>query len=226
MTSAKIKEPITPDVFITSNLSDRRSDFRVQTVFRVARVIAAEDEGLVRISNISDQGACLRILTSFPPSDRLTLQLADGLELEGRVVWKEANELGLQFDHSINCSDLLATLAAGTKAGSTRPVRLPVAATALTRSELGLRRVKLMDISQRGIKLVHDGSLTEGLNLTVTLLSGIDRRGIVRWAKGNIAGIMLLEPLSVEALGSAKNLLSPASPISGRAEPAEQGQQS
>lgn len=226
MTFAKIEEPFTSGAIITSELSDRRSDVRVQTVFRIGRVIAAADEGLVRIRNMSDQGVCLRIPASFPLSDRLKLQLADGVELGGRIVWKEMDELGLQFDRSISCSDLLATLAAGTRSGSTRPVRLPVATTALTRSELGLRAVKVIDISQRGIKIMHDGGLTEGLYLGVTLPSGIDRRGIVRWAKGNMAGIMLLEPLSVEALGSAKSLHYPPPPIQGLTEMSGRGRQS
>lgn len=226
MTFAKIEDPFTSDAIITSILSDRRSDVRMQTVFRVGRVIADADEGLARIRNMSDQGVCLKILASFPLSDSLTLQLADGVELAGRIVWKEMDELGLRFDQSISCSDLLATLAAGTRSGSTRPVRLPMATAALTRSELGLRTVKVMDISQRGIKLMHDGGLTEGLYISVTLPSGIDCRGIVRWAKGTMAGIMLLEPLSVEALGSAKRLHYPAPPFQGLTEMSGQGRQS
>lgn len=226
MTCAKTNNPVTSDANTISQLPDRRSDIRVQTVFRVARVIAAADEGLARIRNVSDQGARLKILTSFSLSERLTLQLVEGLELEGRIVWKEGNELGLQFDQAISCSDLLANLAAGTRSGTTRPVRLQVGTTALARSERGLRSVKVIDISQRGIKLVHDGSLTEGLHLKVCLPSGIECHGIVRWAKGDVAGVMLLEPLSVEALGSAKNLFCPPPPIQGWAETVGQGQQS
>ena len=191
---------------------ERRSDSRVQTIFRVARVITATDEGLARIRNMSDQGARLRMLISIPLWEDLILQLADGVELSGQVIWREGDEFGLKFDHPISCAELLVTLAAGARSGTTRPVRLPVATTALTRSECGLRRAKLIDISQRGLKLAHDGSLTEGLHLKVTLPSGLDRRGIVRWSKNSMAGIMLLEPLGFEALGSAQSLLLPSAP--------------
>lgn len=190
--------------------AERRSGPRVQTVFRVARVITATDEGLARIRNMSDEGARLRMLIPLPIADVLILQLVDGVELSGRVIWKDGDEFGLQFDHPIQCTDLLAGLADGARCGKTRPVRLSVATTALTRSERGLRCAKVVDISQRGLKLLHDGSLTRGLDLKITLASGLERRGIVRWTKDNLAGVMLLEPLSVEALGSARSLMNPS----------------
>lgn len=189
--------------------SDRRSDNRVQTVFRVARIIAASDQGLARIRNISNHGARLRVPIPVAPSDILTVELADGVELVGQVIWNESGDFGLQFGEPIDCAGLLASLAEGARSGTTRPVRLPVTTTALIRSERGLRCARIVDISQRGLKLAHDGSLTKGLHVKVTLSSGLDRRGIVRWAKDKIAGVMLLEPLSVEALGSVQNLVAP-----------------
>lgn len=212
MTSAESSKPHMPNQSESQQAPERRSTHRVQTVFRVARVITATDEGLVRVRNLSDLGARLRMLIALPLSDSLTLQLADTVELSGRVVWQEGHEFGLQFDHPISCSDLLATLAAGTRCGVIRPVRLPVATTALTRSERGLHRAEVIDISQRGLKLVHDGSMTEGMFIEVTLPSGLARRGVVRWTKGNVAGVMLLETMSVEALGSAKNLVHAGEP--------------
>lgn len=192
---------------------DRRLGDRIQTVFRVARVISASDEGLARIRNMSDHGACLRMELPVILSDHLILELVDGVELAGQVIWQHGNEFGVQFDQAIACDTLLAQLAAGARCGATRPVRLPVAATALARSERGLRSVTVIDISQRGLKLVHDGSLTAGLDLKVTLPSGLGRHGIVRWTRDDRAGVMLLEPLSVEALGSTQNLVQAAGPV-------------
>lgn len=197
------------DATVAPQPPDRRSDNRVQTVFRVARIIAASDQGLARIRNLSDHGARLRVSIPVAPTDILTVELADGVELVGQVVWNDSGEFGVQFGKPIDCAGLLATLAEGAKSGATRSVRLPVAATALVRSERGLRCARVVDISQRGLKLLHDGSLTEGAHVKITLLSGLDRRGIVRWAKDKMAGVMLLDPLSVEALGSAQNLVAP-----------------
>lgn len=200
--------------------SERRAGGRVQTVFRVARIIAASDHGLARIRNMSDHGVRLRVPIPVAPSDTLTVELADGVELLGQVVWNEGGEIGLQFGEPIDCAGLLAALAAGARCGATRPVRLPVATTALIRSERGLRCARIVDISQRGLKLQHDGRLTEGLHVKVTLLSGLDRVGIVRWGKDKLAGVMLLEYLSVETLGSARTLVAPPALMQWRSDPA------
>lgn len=209
MLSAKPSLHITSGNTDTPDSPDRRGADRVQTVFRVARVITALDEGLARIRNISDLGAGLRMPIPVDVSDALAVELADGVELRGHVIWVRDEEFGLRFDKPINCTELLAGLAVGARCGITRPVRLPVVATALARSERGLRKVHILDISQRGLKLMHDGSLTVGLRVQVTLPGGLDRQGIVRWTRGDRAGVMLLEPLSLETLGSARRLLKP-----------------
>lgn len=193
--------------------SERRSAERVQTVFRVARAIAASDEGLARIRNISDHGARVRMLLPLTLSDMLTLELADGVQLGGQVVWKTDDEFGLQFASPIRCEELLAGLAADARSGTGRPVRLPVVTTALIRSERGIRSARVVDMSQRGLKLVHNGILTEGRDLAITLPTGHERRAIVRWTRDHLAGLMLLEPLGFEALGSAKNLFRPLAPV-------------
>ncbi|WP_296719278.1 PilZ domain-containing protein [Erythrobacter sp.] len=199
---------------------DRRTDGRVQTVFRIARVITGTDEGLARITNLSDRGAGLRMMMPASLSESLTLEFADGVELRGHVVWQENEHLGLQFDQPIDCAHLLAVLAEGARLGSNRPVRLPLMVTALTRSEVGLRSAKVVDISLRGLKLEHDGSLTEGLDLKVTLPSGIERLGRVRWVRGDRAGVMLLQSLSLDALGSIQRLMrTPEPPVGLRQEP-------
>jgi hypothetical protein len=220
MTITNPGQPLALNSPIVPQLSDRRAGERVQTVFRVARIIAASDQGLARIRNMSDHGARLRVPIPVAPSDTLTVELADGVELVGQVVWNESGEFGLQFGEPIDCAGLLATLAAGARSGTTRPVRLPVATTALIRSERGLRCARIIDISQRGLKLLHDGSLTEGLLVKVTLSSGLDRLGTVRWARDKMAGVMLLEPLSVETLGSVQTLVAPPALLLQKSDPA------
>lgn len=190
----------------TSQDSDRRGVCRIQTVFRVGRIIADQNEGLVRIRNISDQGARLRLQIPVMLGDTLTLELAEDVTMTGHVVWTSGDNCGLQFDRHIDCGELLAKLAVCSERGTSRPVRLPVATSAVTRGENGLRVAVVTDISQRGMKLRHDGSVTKGLHLKITLPSGLARCGVVRWSQGDIAGVMLLEPFSAEELGSARNL--------------------
>lgn len=190
------------DVAPAPRMDRCRSDVRVRSVIRVARVITACSEGLALIRNLSDQGAGLRMLLPAMPTDRLTLELADHVQFQGKIIWKSGDDHGVQFDQRVDCCALLTSLAQDARLGKIRPVRLPVTSTTLIRSERGTHDVSLLDISQRGLKIAHDGRLHEGLEIQVTLPWGLDRRGIVRWTRENRAGVMLLEPLTVEMLGS------------------------
>ena len=182
----------------------RRAASRIQTIMRIGRVVTDRDEGLARIRNISDQGVSLRLLIPVMLGDILALELGEGLTVTGQVVWTSGSDCGLRFDQDIDCGEMLTRLAASSVQG--RPMRLSVATPALTRGENGLRQIEITDVSQRGIKLKHDGSFTEGLKIKITLPSGRERLGVVRWSKDNFAGVLLLEPFSAEDLGSTRNL--------------------
>jgi hypothetical protein len=62
------------------------------------------------------------------------------------------------------------------------------------------------DISQRGMKVTHDGRLRPGLSVRVILRCGANKAGIVRWANDTLAGLLLSEPFSVDDLGSKLSL--------------------
>ncbi|UZK67064.1 PilZ domain-containing protein [Sphingomonas sp. M1-B02] len=185
---------------------ERRSSNRVQTVFRVARVVTNTDQGLARVQNISDEGVRLRVHLPVLLGDTLALELAEGISINGDVVWSDGLDCGLRLQKEVDSAALLTRLAAQAREAASRPLRLPIITPALTRSAAGTRVVEIADISQRGMKLKHDGSFSEGLGVKITLPSGKERRGIVRWSHEMIAGVMLLEPFSVEDLGSASSL--------------------
>ncbi|TPG14666.1 PilZ domain-containing protein [Sphingomonas koreensis] len=185
---------------------DRRSSPRLQTVLRVARVMTGTDQGFARVQNISDVGIGLQLHLPVLLGDALAVELADGVVINGRVVWTSGADCGLQLDQPIDSAALLVELAAQAKAGASRPLRLPVATPALTRSANGTRVVEVADVSQRGMKLRHDGSISDGLHVKITLPSGLKRSGVVRWSQDRIAGVLLLDPFSPEELGSVRNL--------------------
>lgn len=185
---------------------ERRSTDRVQTVLLVARVIAEHDQGLARLRNVSDRGMGLQLQIPVLLGDAITVDLGEGMTVNGRVMWTCGQECGLRLDEEIDSAALLGELAARSRRGRARAVRLPVEISAMTSGDNGMRRVEVKDVSQRGMKLKHDGSLTEGLQLKIILSSGKERRGVVRWSRDNVAGLMLLEPFSTEDLGSISNL--------------------
>ena len=73
-------------------------------------------------------------------------------------------------------------------------------------SEQGLCVAHLHDVSQRGMKIGHDGSFFPGMAVKVMMGPGIERRGIVRWSHDNLAGLILTEPFQIYELGSASAL--------------------
>lgn len=192
---------------LTGKSADRRSAPRVQTIMRVGRVtFDDDDQGLARVKNVSDHGALLHMAMPLRLGETVTLELAEGEALPGQVVWTAGDECGIRFDQEIDCAALLTRLAQSTLNGVTRSLRLNTSKPAVIRSDRGLRLAKVQDISQRGMKLLHDGSLAENMAVKITLPSGLERCGIVRWSRDNIAGVLLLEPFCTEELSSLRAL--------------------
>lgn len=185
---------------------ERRQGDRFHTVCRVARVISADDQGLARVRNISDLGLSLELYFPVCLGDRLTVHLTDDLSVNGDVVWSTDSWCGLRLDEPIDSVSVLRDLGARVGRADSRAIRLPVAKVAVAHTENGLRSLEIQDVSQRGMKVRHDGSFRKGLPIKVTLASGIERRGIVRWSHDRTAGILLTQPFSPSELGSARYL--------------------
>ncbi len=187
-------------------VDDRRGASRTRTVYRVARVRARDDEGLARIRNISDGGMRLTIGIPVVAGDGIEVAMSDTLAFNGRVAWAENGECGVQFAEWVDSVEALRVTVDRTRKNLHRPPRLAAAVPAVVRTERGLRVTHLYDISQRGVKISHDGSLTPGLPVKVTIGPGLERQGYVRWSHESLAGLILTEPFTVEELGSIRGL--------------------
>ena len=185
---------------------ERRSARRQRAVYRIAHVETRCDNGLARVVDISDDGVGLKLHMPVMLGDNVTVHLTEHLTVAGRVVWTAGADCGLQLDNPIDSDALLREFGARPRAQAQRPPRIAIDQPAVARSEAGVRKVQVRDVSQHGMKVLHDGSFTEGLRVKVTLSSGTERRGVVRWSSDGIAGLILLEPFTTAELGSAKNL--------------------
>ena len=85
-------------------------------------------------------------------------------------------------------------------------LRTPLHWRALFPIPPGEQVATLRDVSQSGLKLAHDGRFTAGLPVKVRLSPELERRGVVRWSQTGLAGVVLTEGLSVEELGSMRDL--------------------
>ena len=185
---------------------ERRTDARVLTILRVARASTESDTGLCRVQNISDEGMMVVTGLAVAEGDPISVSLSESACISGRVNWTDGARVGIQFDEAIDCAALLESLASERSTGDQRPSRLPTDAVGVATTASGLQAVRLIDISQVGMKIRHNGRLTVGHPVTVVLENGLRRRGIVRWSKGDVAGLRLLEPIGYQQLESAGSL--------------------
>ena len=185
---------------------DRRSGARVLTVYRVARVKGESDAGLCRVQNVSDGGLMLVTGLALAEGDKVEVAFSEGVVLEGAVAWQKDAQVGIRFTEEVDAARLLQLLAAERGSGQHRPIRLPVDTLAVVYTAAGSLVVAVSDISQYGLKVRHDGSLEPDAQVRVVLSNGTERRGLVRWSRGEYAGLRLIEPIDVELLASAGNL--------------------
>lgn len=185
---------------------DKRAQPRQRSVFRVARVSAAGEEGFARVLNISDEGLMLAIQLRISPGADLQIDLSEVIRLSGKVVWHDGKNCGVQLSYPIDSAATLVRLFADSVRGGDRPLRLHCSTEAIAKGEFGTRSVQIENISLRGLKIRHDGSFQEGLRVKLLLGAIDEREGIVRWSQAGQAGISLLTPFSLRDLGSTDKL--------------------
>lgn len=196
---------LTPDYYKSRN-PERRSSTRFLTIFRVGRISSQRDSGLCRVQNISDDGMMLTTDLVLTIDDQVLIALSDTVSLAARVMWRVSDRAGIRFEQPIDAGALLQFLATEHRSGSQRPPRLPTDTIGVAQTERGTRIVRVVNISQHGMGIAHDGSFEEGQSLKIMLENGIARRAVVRWSHDNMAGLMLLDPIPYNELGSARKL--------------------
>lgn len=182
---------------------ERRQSSRIHTVMRVAKVIRAEDVGLWRVRDISDDGMMLATSQAVRPGEPMTIALSDSFTISARAIWCEGGRCGVRFEEPVDCAVLLRALVAEQRKPDYRPPRLPVDAHATAYCERGLHGVHLHDLSQRGATFSHNGAFVPGMQAKLLFANGEEHRGVVRWSEGGRAGIELSEPFPCETLESA-----------------------
>lgn len=185
---------------------DRRTSARALTVYRLVHVECGGDQGFARCRNISDKGVKLDLAMPVSPGHSVKITFPPDLIVTGKVIWSDGTSCGLEFDETLDCSALLRRSAAEARSEGFRHPRLKAMLGAHVRADSHRIETVIHDISQRGMKLSHDGTFRPGLQVYVVLSPGREKRGVVRWSRDNLAGIMLEEPFSIDDLGSIQAL--------------------
>lgn len=132
----------------------------------------------------------------------MSVDLSETCSLSGHVAWHDAGRCGLKLTVPIDSSALLRRLYDEQRTTESRHLRLPLEKSVVVTSEFGIEIARARDVSQRGIKLTHDGQFYAGLHVKILIAPNLERRGVVRWSRDGVAGCLLTEYLSIEDLGS------------------------
>jgi hypothetical protein len=188
---------------------DRRGEVRFVTVYRLIKVEHGDDEGLGRCRNISDGGAKVELNMDLGLNSHVTIAFSPTQTVKGRVAWVNGHEYGIVFDAPIDCMSIVGQRAARGSTTKSRAPRLKTRLPAWIAYEGGTCRSIVSEISVRGMRIASATAFTPGLRVRVILAGGRECEGVIRWSRDNIAGLMLLDPIPVEDLGSVRRLSSP-----------------
>lgn len=152
------------------------------------------------IRKLSAGGAVLHCDHDVAIGERLELELMNGEQLAGRVVWRRGGEVGLSFDTQIDVFAIIAQDIVSQPGERRRMPRVELACAALLDLAGRSHPVTTRDVSQGGVKLEVPFPLAADEQVTVTLDGLRPVEGVVRWSAGNLAGIAFLPELRWQEL--------------------------
>jgi hypothetical protein len=166
------------------SLAGRMTDRRAEPRQRLTRTVQVMREGRTAQANcrdMSDTGMKLDLTSPLDLNDMVTVALSPTIVLCASVAWLNGRECGLIFDAAVDSATLLRA------AGLERQ-----ADTAETLTLLGNRPGASRTLEQRRETAEPEGAhFQPGLAVTVMLGTDRERRGVVRWARDNIAALEL-----------------------------------
>ena len=179
--------------------SERRGDPRLLPTLRVAKLVGANGEQLIRVRNISAGGLSAETGQEPPPVGAHIMVELSSQKIPSSVVWIREGTVGVKFDQNVDLGELLA----GRKPRHgfrPRPPRLEVGCKASIRVGKLYYTVDVHDISLGGMKVEPIEEYCVGKDVIVVVESLRPIRGQVRWFADRRAGIVFDKELEFQEL--------------------------
>lgn len=194
---------------------ERREGQRHMTVLQAGKIVAGERQELCLIRNISARGMMAEVFSDFAADERIGIEFKAGTETRGTVRWVENGRIGIEFERPIDVHHVLAPHGASL---TPRSPRLRVDGRAGIEIDDETCSVTVVDISQGGMKVHHDGHLEQGAEVLVSVEGLPLRKAIVRWAEAGSAGLSFTRVMPLDRISywAARQVAAPAA----RREPA------
>ena len=170
----------------TSIDTERRSNARHVNVLQLALLDVANHLQLCLVLNVGQRGMKVRIFGAFD-GDNVIVRLRGGEALTARVVWRDAQLIGLEFAE--DCLDSLPLLTTGGRDGLSRAPRLKLDLKIVVRCGSQIRAGKIQNISPTGAKIQLPTLQVShpDLHLRLPELGLVDAQ--VRWRSGSDVGV-------------------------------------
>lgn len=181
--------------------SNRRTDQRHLSVFRVGKLISSGRQEFCLIRNISSGGLMAHIYSTHPPEESIEIELRAGRTVKGKIVWARDKKIGVQFDEKIEVAEILAPQASDSDMIPRAP-RLDIRRRGRLRIGAHYQLIELHDISQGGAKLSPAGD-AKADDEVILLLEGLPPLpGLVRWRHNDVIGVTFKTSIPFEQLAS------------------------
>jgi len=177
---------------------ERRADERLIPLLKVAKLITASGEWLMRVRNITAGGLMAEVAECPAVGEAVEVELSSQ-KIPSSVIWIRDGLVGIKFDQTVDLGELLA----GRKPRHgfrPRPPRLDVDCKASVRLGRTYYTVDVHDISLGGMKVEPIEEYCVGKQVTVVVESLRPIKGEVRWYCDRRAGIVFNTPLDFEEL--------------------------
>lgn len=179
---------------------DRRRDVRHLTILRVGAIIVDERRELCLVRNISAGGLMAMLYSRLEPGRPIVVELKTNHRIPGRVTWTREQTIGVAFDEKIDVAEVLSNPPMLDNGWRPRMPRVPVERMATLRAGARTYWVSTRDISQGGVQVETERPLDIGGETVVTLENFRPIPGVVRWRRGNVAGISFNQVLPFHEL--------------------------
>jgi hypothetical protein len=175
----------------------RRRSERHLSLLRVGSLMIDGKHELCLIKNISAGGMLIRPYCRIAEGTELSIELKQGEPVRGIARWIKDEHVGVAFDSPIDVVSLIAT-----SAGAPRPrmPRVEVDGTAWLREGATVHRMRLVNVSQGGVKVLGESDLPVGAEVIVTLSGLPPAPAVVRWKNDGGYGVTFNRALALPLL--------------------------
>lgn len=173
---------------------------RPLSVFLPALFEIVDFTGFCLVRNLSAKGMMAVVYAHFAPDQRATVQFSDDFAASGRIIWSEAERVGIEFASEIDVDALLGERITWLNARKVeRAPHLAIDCDGEVIVDDRLVPVRIADISQYGVRLkgVH---AQPGEEIMVVLPGMKPRKTLVNWTDGGTLGLKVLIPFGLREL--------------------------